>query len=208
MKIGYARVSTADQNLDLQTDALKAAGAEKIYKDRASGSNADRIGLNDMLGHLRSGDVVIVWRLDRLARSLKDLIDTAAALEAAGVQLVSLQESIDTTTTAGKLFFQIFGALAEFERNLIIERTQAGLAAARARGIHGGRKPALSLSKFNQAKKLIAAGSTFDEIARALSTSTRTIRRIVNGEYDRHFVKAEVGRRKAEVKRKAAKGNR
>lgn len=143
MLIGYCRVSTDDQTLDLQRDALQAAGCEKIFEDKAGGSKADRPGLKEALGHLRSGDTLVVWRLDRLGRSLKDLILRAEELHAQGVGLRSLQESIDTDSASGQLIFHIFGALAQFERTLIRERTQAGLTAARARGRKGGRKKRL-----------------------------------------------------------------
>jgi len=139
MRIGYARVSTDDQHLELQTDALNQAGCEKSYEDRLSGARADRPGLREALKFARRGDTITVWRLDRLSRSLKDLIEMVAQLEERGIGLMSLQESIDTTSSSGKLIFHVFGALAEFERNLIRERTQAGLAAARARGRLGGR---------------------------------------------------------------------
>jgi DNA invertase Pin-like site-specific DNA recombinase len=147
MKIGYARVSTQDQQLDLQEDALKKAGCEKIIMDTASGKNSQREGLITLKTMLRAGDVLVVWRLDRLGRSLKDLIEWVTYLEEQQVGLESLQEAINTTTPAGKLVFHIFGALAEFERNLILERTKAGLAAARARGRLGGRRKALSPEK-------------------------------------------------------------
>lgn len=143
MKIGYARVSTLDQNPDLQRDALLKAGCEKVIVDQISGTVAERPGLGQVKELLRHGDTLAVWRLDRLGRSLRDLIDWANYLEQQGVGLQSLQENIDTTTPTGKLTFHLFGALAEFERNLIKERTQAGLAAARARGRLGGRPKAL-----------------------------------------------------------------
>ncbi len=151
MKIGYARVSTLEQNLDLQRDALEEAGCEKVIVDRVSGAAARRPGLERLRDLLREGDTLVVWRLDRLGRSLRDLIDWAQYLEGQGVGLQSLQESIDTHTPAGKLTFHLFGALAEFERNLIRERTLAGLEAARARGRKGGRRKAL-----NQEKRKIA----------------------------------------------------
>ena len=144
MKIGYARVSTSDQNLDLQKDALDKAGCTKIYIDEISGTVAQREGLDKAKEVLRKGDVLIVWRLDRLGRSIRDLIDWVNHLEEEGIGFKSLQESIDTTTSSGKLVFHIFAALAEFERNLIRERTNAGLAAARARGRLGGRKKSLN----------------------------------------------------------------
>jgi DNA invertase Pin-like site-specific DNA recombinase len=143
MKIGYARVSTIDQNPDLQKDALREMGCERIIEDTASGKNVDRPGLNSLKEILRPGDELVVWRLDRLGRSLKELIEWINYLEEKGVAFQSVQESINTSTSTGKLVFHIFGALAEFERNLIRERTQAGLVAARARGKLGGRPTAL-----------------------------------------------------------------
>lgn len=139
MQIGYARVSTADQTLSLQKDALTAAKCAPIFTDSMSGIKDRRPGLEQALSHLRAGDMLVVWRLDRLGRSLKHLIETIQDLEQRGVGFRSLTENIDTTTPGGKLIFHIFGSLAEFERALIIERTQAGLAAARARGRKGGR---------------------------------------------------------------------
>ncbi len=145
MRVGYARVSTLDQSLDLQQDALKAAGCDRIFTDKASGAKAERPGLVEALAYARPDDVLVVYKLDRLGRSLKELIALVARLEVAGIGFLSLQESIDTTTSGGRLIFHVFGALAEFERALIRERTQAGLAAARARGRQGGR-PALLTS--------------------------------------------------------------
>jgi DNA invertase Pin-like site-specific DNA recombinase len=143
MLIGYARVSTDDQHLDPQNDALESAGCERIYHDKASGAKADRPGLARAFEEVRAGDTLVVWRLDRLGRSLKDLIARAETLETRGAGLKSLQEAIDTNSTGGRLVFHLFGALAEFERNLVRERTQAGLAAARARGRLGGRQKRL-----------------------------------------------------------------
>ena len=151
MKIGYARVSTQDQNLDLQKDALDKAGCTKIFVDEISGTVAQRAGLDKAKEVLRKGDVLIVWRLDRLGRSIRDLIDWVNHLEEEGIGFKSLQESIDTTTSSGKLVFHIFAALAEFERNLIRERTNAGLAAARARGKLGGRKKSLNAKERRRA---------------------------------------------------------
>lgn len=147
MLIGYARISTHDQDLQLQMDALNAVGCETIYQDTASGSIAERPGLAEALAYVRTGDALVVWRLDRLGRSLRHLIKVAADLETRGVGLQSLQESIDTTTPGGRLIFHVFGALAEFERALIRERTLAGLAAARARGKRGGRPENLDEAK-------------------------------------------------------------
>src|SRR3954463_14043757 len=156
MLIGYARISTDDQNLDLQRDALEKAGCEQIYTDRVSGTKASRPGLTEALSHLRSGDTLVVWRLDRLGRSLRHLIDTVTDLQARGIGFKSLQESIDTTTSGGKLVFHIFGALAEFEREIIRERTNAGLQAARARGRNGGRPKKLTNKQIQMLQHLAA----------------------------------------------------
>ena len=147
MLIGYARVSTHDQNLDLQRDALDAAGCKRMIVDTMSGAASARPGLTQLKDILRAGDTLVVWRLDRLGRSLKDLIAWVSWMEERGIGLRSLHEVIDTTTPAGKLTFHVFGALAEFERALISDRTQAGLAAARARGRKGGRRPVLNADK-------------------------------------------------------------
>lgn len=139
MLIGYARISTNDQNLDLQRDALEAAGCERLFTDTASGAKAERPGLKEALQECRKGDTLVVWKLDRLGRSLPHLVETVRDLMAREVGFKSLQESIDTTTSGGKLIFHLFASLAEFERDLIRERTNAGLSAARARGRKGGR---------------------------------------------------------------------
>ena len=154
MLIGYARVSTDDQNLDLQRDALQKACCDKIYTDQQSGVSVDRSGLATVLEVARSGDTLVIWRLDRLGRSLKGLIHLVEKLDRQGVGLKSLQENIDTTTSGGRLVFHLFGALAEFERNLIRERTQAGLSAARARGRQGGRPKLLDTQKRELALRL------------------------------------------------------
>jgi DNA invertase Pin-like site-specific DNA recombinase len=143
MLIGYARVSTNDQNLDMQKDELKRAGCKRICTDVASGAKSERPGLTEALGYAREGDTLVVWKLDRVGRSLGHLIDTVRVLQERRVGFRSLHENIDTTTTAGKLIFHVFGALADFERDLIRERTNAGLTAARARGRKGGRRPVL-----------------------------------------------------------------
>jgi DNA invertase Pin-like site-specific DNA recombinase len=147
MKVGYARVSKYEQNLASQIDALEEAGCEKLFRDQVSGAKTKRPGFDEALAYLREGDVLVVWRLDRLGRSLPHLIETINVLEDRGVGFQSLQEAIDTTTSSGRLIFHIFGALAEFERNLIRERTQAGLAAARTRGRTGGRPKSLDAKK-------------------------------------------------------------
>src|SRR5919199_2185370 len=150
MNIGYARVSTDEQNLDLQRDALQKADCQQIFTDQVSGTKARRPGLEQALSHLRQGDTLVVWRLDRLGRSLRHLIDTVTELQDRGIGFKSLTESIDTTTSGGKLVFHIFGALAEFEREIIRERTNAGLQAARARGRTGGRRKALTEKQIQQ----------------------------------------------------------
>lgn len=147
MLIGYARVSTDDQKSDLQEDALKVAGCDKIIVDKVSGVKTERLGLTQLSELLRKGDTLVVWRLDRLGRSLKDLIEWVNRLEKWGISFRSLEESIDTRSSSGKLIFHIFGALAEFERNLIEDRTRAGLAAARARGRKDGRPKSLNADK-------------------------------------------------------------
>ena len=151
MLIGYARISTIDQKLDLQKDALVNAGCEKIFSDVAGGAKTERVKLKEAMEFLRKGDVLVVWKLDRLGRSLKHLIQIVSDLEEQGIGFKSLQENIDTTTSGGKLIFHIFGALAEFERAIIRERTKAGLAAARSRGKLGGRP-----CKMNEASIKIA----------------------------------------------------
>jgi DNA invertase Pin-like site-specific DNA recombinase len=176
MRIGYARVSTHDQNLDLQKDALKKAGCERIIVDVASGKKEKRSGLDRARDLLRKGDVLVVWRLDRLGRSLKHLIELMTELEGQGIGFQSLQESINTTTPGGKLVFHIFGALAEFERNLIRERTKAGLDAARARGRKGGRPKTLDVDQRVVAVDLYEQRKhTVDEICRTLGISKPTL---------------------------------
>ena len=176
MLIGYARVSTHDQNLELQEDALRSAGCERIFTDQVSGAKRARPGLDQALDMLRESDTLVVWRLDRLGRSLKHLIEVVGDLGERGVGFKSLQESIDTTSSTGNLVFQIFGAMAEFERNLIRERTQAGLAAARARGRKGGRRMKLS----SQRQKLLyelydAKEKPVREICEVLGISKKTL---------------------------------
>lgn len=156
MIIGYARVSTRDQNLNLQKDALLSAHCEKIFTDEASGGKDDRPGLLQALDQLRPGDTLTVWKLDRLGRSLKHLVATVSQLQEQNVAFCSLRENINTSSPAGKLVFHVFASLAEFEKDLIHERTMAGLAAARARGRVGGRKPALTKAQIAQAKAMHA----------------------------------------------------
>ncbi len=179
MLIGYARISTTDQTLALQQDGLKAAGCTKIFTDTASGSRTDRPGLAEALGFAREGDMLVVWRLDRLGRSLAHLIQTVRDLQERGVHFRSLQENLDTGTSGGKLVFHVFGALAEFERDLIRERTMAGLAAARARGRRGGRR-GLSPGKVQQLQTLAAdRRNSVPEICETLGISRATFYRYV-----------------------------
>jgi len=166
--IGYARVSTGDQDVALQLDALNKAGCETIFQDQASGAKTDRPGLADALAHVRKGDIFIVWKLDRLGRSLPHLIETVTELERRKIGLRSLTESIDTTTPGGRLIFHVFGALGQFERDLIRERTRAGLSAAAARGRKGGRKPVVTDDKLTRAKTLIEQGLNVREAATRL----------------------------------------
>ncbi len=182
MIVGYARVSTDDQTLALQLDALQAAGCEKVFRDTISGTKTERPGLTKALDHVRNGDMLVVWRLDRLGRSLSHLIELIQTLEGRGVGFKSLMEQIDTTTSGGKLIFHIFGALAEFERNLIRERTMAGLQAARVRGRKGGRprKPNTD-TKIVMAKRLHAdPNNSIAEICKTLGVSRATLYRYLS----------------------------
>jgi DNA invertase Pin-like site-specific DNA recombinase len=178
MLIGYARVSTDDQNPDLQLKALKAAGCKKVFVEKASGALRDRPQLAAAIDYARTGDTIVVWKLDRLARSLKQLIETVEHLEHEKVGFKSLTEAIDTTTSGGRLVFHIFAALAEFERSIIRERTLAGLAAAKERGAKPGRKPSLDVHDLASAKALLKKGHlTVEEVARRLSVSPSTLYR-------------------------------
>ena len=178
MRIGYARVSSQDQTPDLQLDALRAAGCKRIFVETASGAQRDRPELGAALDYLRAGDTLVIWKLDRLARSVKQLIETVEGLEARGIGLRSLTETIDTTTAGGELVFHIFGALAEFERAIIGERTRAGLEAAKARGRRGGRPPKLTSQDLAAAKAMLADASfTVADVARRLGVSPATLYR-------------------------------
>src|SRR5216683_167623 len=181
MKVGYTRVSKQEQNEALQRDALNEAGCEKYFGDKMTGSKFERKGLEELLAFVRPGDTVIVWKLDRLGRSLKDLIETLNLLKDRGVDFISLTEKIDTTTPGGKLIFHLMGALAEFERDLIRERTNAGLAAARARGRVGGRPRKLKTNgKVALAQRMFADQShSISEICAALGISRATLYRYV-----------------------------
>jgi DNA invertase Pin-like site-specific DNA recombinase len=182
MDIGYARVSTGEQTLDLQLDALHKAGCGKVYTETASGAKADRPVLEEVLGYLRKGDTLVVWRLDRLGRSLKHLIEVVAALAERGIGFRSLTEQIDTTTPGGKLVFHVFGALAEFERDLIRERTHAGL--ARARGRLGGRPKKLADAKQLELARTLYEGGKTDvaTICSTLGISRATLYRALKAE--------------------------
>lgn len=177
MKIGYARVSTIDQNPQSQADALKTAGCDRIITEKVSGASGTRPQLDKLLSSLTAGDVLVVVRLDRLGRSLPHLIEVVRALEGQGAGLLSLSEAIDTTTAGGRLIFHLMGALAEFERALIIERTQAGLQAARKRGARVGRPRALTGAQVQHAKTLIEGGETPSAVARSLGVNRATLYR-------------------------------
>jgi DNA invertase Pin-like site-specific DNA recombinase len=177
LSFGYARVSTIEQNEDLQEDALKKAGCRRIFVDKASGKLEHRPALDELLAQLRPGDTVVVWRLDRLGRSLRHLIDVVGELDRRGIALRSLTESIDTSTPGGKLIFHVFGALAEFERDLIHERTAAGLAAARARGRNGGRPTVWTAEKLSTARAMYSGQHDVATIARVLGVSRASVYR-------------------------------
>ena len=180
MLVGYERVSTDDQSTDLQHDALVQAGCEKFFSDKMSGAKFDRPGLTECLNFLREGDVLVVWRLDRLGRSLKDLIATIEALNERGIGFKSVQEAIDSTTPTGKLVFHIFGAIAEFERNLIRERIMAGLQASRARGRKGGRRQKLTPQQIAIGKSLAKdPDRTVISICEILNISKQTYYRYI-----------------------------
>ena len=176
MKIGYARVSTADQNLDLQIDALRETGCKKIFSDRGvSGAKAERPGLDKALEHIRKKDTLVIWKLDRLGRSLSDLLSIVEYLKERGAHFLSIQDGFNTSTASGKMVFSVIGAMAEYERNLIRERTMAGLKAARARGRMGGRPKALNESQVKVAIALAEAGElTINEICEQVGCSRST----------------------------------
>nr|WP_269785527.1 recombinase family protein [Klebsiella quasipneumoniae] len=173
--IGYARVSTGDQNLDLQKNALIRAECEQIFEDTASGKNARRPGLRRALRRLKPGDVLVVWKLDRLGRSVRDLITLVSELQARGVNFRSLTDSIDTSTPAGRFFFHVMSALAEMERELIVERTRAGLAAAKEQGRVGGRRRVMTLEVVERAHRMLENGATRQQIADVIGVGVKTI---------------------------------
>lgn len=177
MLIGYARVSTDDQNLDLQLDALKAAGCYQVCTDKVSGTVTDRPGLADAFKYLRPGDTLVIWKLDRLGRTVKGLVDLVGELQTKGIQFRSITDGIDTSTPAGRFFFHVMAAMAEMEKDLIRERTRAGLAAAKARGRTGGRKKVMDDMKVASARKLISAGTPATEVAKHLGVGRATLYR-------------------------------
>lgn len=177
MQIGYARVSTEDQHLELQIDALKKSGCKRIFTDKISGTRTSRPGLDDALSHAREGDTLAVWKLDRLGRSVKGLVDLVAALEQRQVHFKSLTDGIDTKTPAGRFFFHVMASLAQMERELIAERTRAGLAAARKLGRVGGRKRRMTDSKIASARKLLQSGAAPRDVAHDLGVSVPTLYR-------------------------------
>ena len=181
MQIGYARCSTQDQHLDLQIMALEKAGClkEGIFCDHMSGSKMDRPGLKDALSHLRCGDTLVIWKLDRLARSVKGLVDLVAELEGKGINFCSITDQIETNSPAGRFFFHVMSSLAQMERELIGERTRAGLDAARVRGRVGGRKRLMTTSKIASAKQLLLAGTPPRDVAKNLGVSIPTLYRWV-----------------------------
>jgi DNA invertase Pin-like site-specific DNA recombinase len=177
LPIGYARVSTDDQNLNLQLDALKKADCDRVFADKVSDARLSRSGLDDALSHLRAGDTLVVWKLDRLGRSVKGLVDLVNALESRDVHFRSLTDGIDTKTPAGRFFFHIMASLAQMERELIVERTHAGLAAARKLGRVGGRKRRMTDSKIKAARRLLAGGTPPRDVAENLGVSVPTLYR-------------------------------
>jgi len=180
MKMGYARVSIYDQNLDLQRRALRIAGCEKIFEDQISGASTKRPGLDDALAQCCADDVLVVWKLDRLGRSLSHLISVVQELGDKGCGFQSLSENIDTTTAGGRLVFHLMGSLAEFERSLIAERTRAGLAAARMRGVRIGRRKAMNAEQVRHARALLEAGERPADIARTLQVGRSTLYRALD----------------------------
>ncbi|MFK7827229.1 MAG: recombinase family protein [Oligoflexales bacterium] len=177
MKFGYARVSKHEQSLSLQIDALNHADCDEIFTDEVSGSLANRPGLEQLLSHLRAGDTLVVWKLDRLGRHIKHLIDLTSRLEAKGIHLTSITEGIETKNPIGKFFFHLMASLAQMERDITIERTKAGLDAARCRGRVGGRRRIMTESKLQSAKKLLQGGSSPKDIAKDLGVSLPTLYR-------------------------------
>ncbi len=179
MLIGYARVSTTDQNLNLQHEALTSAGCDRIFEDQVSGTRVDRPGLAKALDILREGDTLVIWKLDRLGRSVKHLVDLVGTLRERGIEFKSITDAIDTGTPAGRFFFHVMASLAEMERELAVERTKAGLDAARKLGRNGGRNPKMTTAKVESAKNMLAAGMPSKDVAQTLNVSVPTLYRWV-----------------------------
>lgn len=177
MLIGYARVSTQDQHLDLQLKSLTEVGCEKIFQDKVSGKKLEKTGLIEAISHLRKGDTLVVWKLDRLGRSVKQLVTLIDQLNKQEIQFKSITDSIDTSTPSGRFFFHVMASLAEMERELMIERTKAGLVIAKQQGRTGGRKPKMTPSKIASAKKLLSSGIPAKEVAKNLNVSIATLYR-------------------------------
>jgi DNA invertase Pin-like site-specific DNA recombinase len=177
MLIGYARVSTLDQNLELQTDSLRKAGCERVFEDKISGAKTERPGLGLAQEVLRDGDTLVVWKLDRLGRSVKHLVDLVGDFEKRGVGFRSLTDAIDTSTTSGRFFFHVMASLAQMERELTAERTRAGLEIARRAGRKGGRKALITPAKLKVARKMLAEGGSFPDVAGVIGVSVPTLYR-------------------------------
>jgi DNA invertase Pin-like site-specific DNA recombinase len=177
MLVGYARVSSNEQNLNLQVDALKASGCAKIFSDKLSGAQKKRLGLENALSHLRTGDTLVLWKLDRLGRNVKGLIELVETLQAEEINFYSITDGINTSTPAGRFFFHVMASLAQMERELLVERTKAGLAAAKERGRVGGRKRIMTPSKLEAAKKLLCEGMPPKDVAQNLGVSIPTLYR-------------------------------
>lgn len=190
MNVGYARISTRDQELTNQLATLRAAGCERVYEEQASGGKYDRPQLHEMLNGLMPGDVVTVWKLDRLSRSLKDLLSIMEIVSGKGAGFRSLTESIDTTTPAGRMLMQIVGSFAEFERQMILERSRAGIDAARAAGKHLGRKKAFTPAEVSEIRNMVAGGKSGSAVGRLFRVHRSVISRVVNGKdcYGPHSV--------------------
>ncbi|NKD78095.1 recombinase family protein [Haematospirillum sp. H1815] len=184
MLIGYARVSTRDQTTELQTEALLAAGCERVFEDQTSGSREDRPGLSSALDYLRPGDTLVVWKLDRLGRTVKQLVHLVDSLQARGIHFRSLTDGIDTGSPAGRFFFHIMASLAEMERDLIAERTRAGLDAARKAGRKGGRPTKMTPGKITAARKLLETGTPARTVAESLGVSPATLYRWLPAQTD------------------------
>lgn len=196
MLVGYARVSTADQNLDHQVDALKKVGCEKVYQDKVTGATSERPGLDEALRFLREGDVLVVWKLDRFGRTVRGLIELVDHLQGRGIGFRSASDAIDTSSAQGRFFFHVVGAFAELERDLIRERTHAGLMAARARGRCGGRPRLMTSTKHESAAMLLAGGMAPKDVAASIGLSVQTVYR--------HFPGGRVGSDERKSERQAA----